>query len=100
MLQPPATIDNANVIAFVVLDPKVHHDTGSLRLFAHGSLQTWFHGLVVAQYENGGGVYLFFCDNNWQCENDTDHASIEDAIETANMKFGVLREQWRFRHES
>ncbi len=75
MTTAPTQIDGAEVIAFVILDPEVHKDSGSLRLYADGALQTSFYGLAIATYDFSG-FYLFFSDIDWETENDTLHGSM------------------------
>ena len=95
MTAAPTQIDGAEVIAFVILDPKIHTDSGSLRLYADGVLQESFYGLAIATYDLSG-IYLFFSDIDWETENDTFHDSVAEAIETAERKFGVTLSQWNF----
>jgi len=95
MTKPPTQIDGADVIAYAILDPAIHKDTGTLRLYADGALQTCFYGLAIATYDVDR-FYLFFCDTNWETENDTLHDSVGDAIETAKRKFGMLPDRWCF----
>lgn len=95
MTTAPPQIDGAEVIAFVVLDPTIHKDSGSLRLYADGALQESFYGLAIATYDLSG-IYLFFSDIDWKTENDTFHDSVAEAMETAQRKFGVTPSQWNF----
>jgi hypothetical protein len=95
MTKPPTQIDGADVVAYAILDPAIHKDTGILRLYADGALQTCFYGLAIATYDLEG-FYLFFCDADWETENDTLHDSVEEAIETAKRKFGMLPSSWCF----
>ena len=97
MLTAPQRIDNARVIAYVVLDPSKHRDTDSIHLIANGTLQTWFYGLAVAQYDHCiDEVYLFYCDSDWETENDTVHSSIQEVFDSAQQKFGVQYTDWHF----
>ena len=92
---PPAMIDSAKIIAYVLLDPITHPDSGLIRLYRDGEIQTSFHGLAIAVYDTpNSGTYLFFCDSEWRSENDTLHDSIDDAIDTANRKFGIHANEW------
>lgn len=93
----PETIDGAVVIFATVLDPVRHRHTGSTRLFAETE-QTWFHGLVIARYGRDsadGDVYLFYCNESWETENDSCYATIEEAVEEAECQFGVTRQDWK-----
>ena len=92
----PEMIDGAVVILSAVLDRDRHRYTGSPSLFA-GSEQRWFHGLAIARYgrdSNDGDVYLFYCDESWESENDSCYSTIEEAIAEATRQFGVSRRDW------
>lgn len=93
MTRPSAQIDGADVVAYEILAPAIHVDTGTPRLYANGALQTYLYGLAIATYDVEN-FYLFFCDSNWEMENDTFHDSVGDAIETAKSKFGILPDDW------
>ncbi len=98
MTKPPIQIDGADVVAYTILDPAIHKDTGALRLYAGGVLQSYFYGLAIATYDVDR-YYLFFCDTEWETENDTLHDSVDEAIETAKRKFGILLDDWCFYFE-
>ena len=70
MAEASRSVDSAVDVAFVQFAPATNKDTGALRLYADGALQTVFHGLAIATYCLEG-FYLFFCDENWRTENDT-----------------------------
>lgn len=91
----PGQIDGAEVVAFVILDPEIHKDSGSPQLYSGGALQTSFYGLAIATYDLSA-FYLFFSDVDWDTENDTWHESVTEAMETAEQKFGVKSSQWHF----
>jgi hypothetical protein len=95
MKTAPRQIDGAEVVAFVILDPEIHMDSGSVRFYADGALQTSFYGLAIATYDLSA-FYLFFSDGDWETENDTLHDSVAEAMETAERKFGVEPSQWDF----
>ena len=95
MKTAPRQIDGAEVVAFVILDPEIHMDSGSVRLYVDGALQTSFYGLAIATYDLSA-FYLFFSDGDWETENDTLHDSVAEAMETAERKFGVEPSQWDF----
>ena len=90
----PDTIDGAEVVCFVRLDPVRHRYTGSTVLREGGREQRWFHGLAVARYKNDDGVYLFYCDRKWETDNDSLYSSIDDALEEATRQFEVAPSDW------
>jgi hypothetical protein len=63
------------------------HATGITRHFRDGELQTGFTRLALAQYQGDDGVYIFYCDDDWNCLNDTLHANLADAEEQAAAEF-------------
>jgi hypothetical protein len=90
-------IDGAVVVLAAVLDPARHGHTGAIRLFAAAE-QTCFHGLAIARYgrdSNDGDVYLFYCDESWETQNDCCYLTIEEAVMEASRQFGVTRQEWR-----
>lgn len=91
----PRQIGGAEVVAYVILNPEIHKDSGSPRLYSDVALQTSFHGLAIATYDLSA-FYLFFSDVDWDTQNDTWHQSVTEAMETAEQKFGVKSSQWTF----
>ncbi|MFL5847978.1 MAG: hypothetical protein ACJ76R_03450 [Solirubrobacteraceae bacterium] len=61
--------------------------TGGARHFRDGQLQTGFTRLALAQYDGEAGVYIFYCDDVWNCLNDTLHADLAEAEEQAAVEF-------------
>jgi hypothetical protein len=43
--------------------------------------------LAIAQYEGEEGVYLFYCDEQWQVVTDTFHDSLAGAVDQAKVEF-------------
>ena len=60
---------------------------GRTRHCRDGELQAGFAGLALAQYDGEDGIYLFYCDENWNCLNDTHHADIAAAEVQAEFEF-------------
>ncbi len=57
--------------------------------------QESFFRLAIATYDLVE-FYLFFCNFDWQADNDTVHGSVAEAMEIADRKFGVKASQWNF----
>jgi hypothetical protein len=90
----PTVIDGATVVCSVVLDASRHRYTGSVTL-RHGDVeQRWFHGLAIAQYPDSSDAYLFYCDSDWETENDSLYSSVADALIEAGQQFGVTQADW------
>jgi hypothetical protein len=93
MHDPPDTLDGAQVLCFTPIDDR-HVVTNDTRHFRDGALQTGFAGLIIANYPGESGYYLYYCDEAWQAENDTWHASLEDAKAQAEFEFRGTRDTW------
>jgi len=88
MTEPPLTIDNARVLRFAGLSGTI--PARKTRHVVEGRVVEDFAGLAIAQYELGEGVYLFYCDAEWNSITDTYHDSIEGAVSQAEFEFGPL----------
>lgn len=86
-------LDGARVLYFTVLDNR-HRRTGATRHYANGELQTGFAGLAIATYGKDDSCYLFYCDSQWEVENDTFHRSLDDAKAQAEFEFLGVSETW------
>lgn len=97
MMKCPETIDGALVILSVELNRSRHRYSGTTRLYAEAE-QKWFHRLVIARYgrdSNQGDVYLFYCNEPWETENDSCYSTIEEAAFEAARQFEVVKEDWQ-----
>ena len=52
-------------------------------------------GTDICGWGADGDVYLFYCDESWETENDSCYATIEEAVEEAERQFGVVRQDWK-----
>jgi hypothetical protein len=68
-MEAPRTIDGARVLK--IADLAATSATGRTRHYHDGEQQTHFSRLALAQYNGDDGVYLFYCDEDWNCLNDT-----------------------------
>jgi len=96
--EPPEYLDGARVLYWTPIDAR-HNRTGQTRHYADGELQTDFKGLAIAAYEASTGipkqeVYLFYCDETWEVQNDTYHNSIEAAKEQAEFEYTGTKSTW------
>jgi hypothetical protein len=90
----PILIDGATVVCSVVLDASRHRYTGSVVLRDGDCEQRWFHGLAIARYPDSKDAYLFYCDRDWDTENDSLYSSVTEAITEATQQFGVTQDDW------
>jgi hypothetical protein len=84
-MRPPSEIDGARVLK--VADLATASSTDRTRHYRHGESQTDFAALALGQYENDAGVYLFYCDESWNCLNDTYHPDLAAAEAQAAHEF-------------
>lgn len=85
MTPPPETLDNARVLFWARSEAEpfgaIHFTTGGI---AH-----LIHGFSICRYVEGGPVYRFSCDLNWEVVQDADYPSIEEAMASATQLFGI-----------
>ncbi|MFD6160617.1 hypothetical protein ACFWF7_31445 [Nocardia sp. NPDC060256] len=84
----PQFIDGARVLR--AADIRGATPTGRTRHFVGGQLVQYFAGLAIAQYESASEMYLFYCDEAWNCITDTFHDDIAAAIVQAELEFGPV----------
>ena len=90
---PPSKIDGAEAKCYVVLTAD-NCPTRATQHFVAGELRTDFDRLVIATYVGEPGAYLFYCDSTWQVITDTQHETIEEAKNQANIEFKNLQNRW------
>ena len=88
MKKPPQAIDNATILR--VADLSGATATGATRHTVDGQVVNQFAALAITQYKSDSGVYLFYCDIDWNPVTDTYHGDIEGAIAQAELEFGPL----------
>jgi len=81
-------LDGAPVLK--VADLAATRPTGRTRHFIGNERVTKFASLALAQYEGDAGVYIFYCDAEWNVITDTLHADLADAEEQARLEFEGL----------
>lgn len=89
MTHAPEHIDGARVLLATDLSTSI--STGETRHVVGDDERNDFAALAVAQYEEEDGVYLLYCDDDWDAITDTHHDSVEQAITQAESEFGPLR---------
>ncbi len=88
MMAPPSTINGATVLC--VSDVSRAASTGRTRHVVGSQEASDFAALAIVKYDVDPGVYLFYCDEDWNAITDTYHENIEDAIKQAAFEFGPL----------
>jgi hypothetical protein len=85
---PPAHIGKAVVLGVADLDAA--SPTGRTRHTVDGREVVDFAALAIVKYEGDSGVYLFYCDDEWNRVTDTYHDNWEHAVAQAEFEFGPV----------
>lgn len=88
-MESPSTIDGGTVLYVADLDRVTK--TGRTRHVVSGQEVSDFAALAIVKYDSDSGVYLFYCDKDWNSVTDTYHENVDRAIEQAEFEFGSLR---------
>ena len=87
---PPEILDRARVLQFASLARS--QPTGKTRHVVGGAEITGFAAVAIARYDDEpNGVYLFYCDRDWNVITDTRHEDIAAALAQADFEFGLLQ---------
>jgi len=89
----PTVIDGASVLCWAETAGIARTDECTFR--AEGQAQSEFAGLAIAQYEPGPDCYLFLCDENWETQNDSNHADLDQARAFAESLYPGISARWR-----
>jgi hypothetical protein len=73
-----------------VADLKASTGTRRTRHIIDGIEEHRFSALAITKYLDDPGVYLLYCDDDWNAVTDIYHDSIEHAIAQASFEFGPL----------
>ena len=73
MGEPPAQLDGADILCWTA------SSRGGFYQLGGSDPPVMVVGMAVAQYADGGPVYLFKCDSAWQVVQDWDCGSVEEA---------------------
>lgn len=88
MIDPPAMLDGASVLR--VADLGQMTTSGRTLHLVAGQRIDEPNALAIAKYEDGEGVYLFYCDRDWNVLADTFHETEEAAMEQARFEFDKI----------
>src|SRR5437870_676102 len=90
----PAELNGARVVATAIVDASVAV-TGNTTHIVAGSILPPSHALAICAYSNQVGVYLFYCDRQWQVLTDTWHASVAEAKAQAEFEYAGASGAWK-----
>jgi hypothetical protein len=88
MQSPPFTLDGARVLKFA--DLTFTRATGQISHYLGDERVTDFAAVALAQYDDGPGVYIVYCDVDWNVITDTVYVDLADAEEQAHLEFTGL----------
>jgi hypothetical protein len=88
MKSPPVTLDGARVLK--VADLTSTRATGQISHYLGDEHVTDFAVVALAQYDDGPGVYIFYCDEDWNVITDTVYVDLADAEDQAHREFTGL----------
>jgi len=92
MIRPPAQLDGATVLQWVV------SRRGCFYALQGAEPPVTVAGMAVCRYPEGGPFYLFKCDPQWEVVGDWDCQSVEEAVELASAHAGGELLEWRLAH--
>ncbi len=90
MNKPPNKIDNAEVLYWAWSGDEPF---GVLH-YTDGTVATEIFGLAICRYKGSDSVYRLSCDKNWETEQDSDYASIEDAMKYLPEQYKNVPVNW------
>jgi len=83
----PTELDGAAVLSTAIVLPA--GGTWRTEHFRDGVLlNDGIRNLAIARYTKPDGVYLFYCDADWNVLTDTLHLTVEAAVGQAQFEFG------------
>jgi hypothetical protein len=90
MRKPPETIDNAEVLYWAWAGDRPF----GLLKYNDGSVAVEIYGLAICRYKDTGSIYRFSCDKNWETEQDSNYASVEDAMNLLPEQYINVNANW------
>ena len=88
----PSELDGSKVIASAVVDAAVRHTGATVHRGPDGVIPP-ASALAIVQGE--AGVYLFYCDREWQVLAYTWHSSVSDAKTQAEFEYAGVSNKWK-----
>jgi hypothetical protein len=92
MTAAPSEIDGAKVIATAVVEGAVRPTGGTIHRGPDGVIPS---ASALAIVEGEAGIYLLYCDREWQVLTDTWHASVNNAKAQAEFEYAGISAQWK-----
>ena len=92
-MKPPIKIDNAIVLEWAWAGVKPF----GLLSSSDNEITIEIFGFAICKYENSNIIYRFSCDKSWECKQDNDNESIEEAKQLPrnynikNIKWNIVK---------
>jgi hypothetical protein len=96
MGQQPTELNGARVLAIANVASGTR-PTGNTEHIVEGNVLPPAHALAICAYPHQPGVYLFYCDREWQVLTDTWHASVAEAKAQAEFEYAGASGTWKTR---
>ncbi len=90
-MKPPNTIDNAKVLEWAWSG---NEPFGEIKDTNNIQPSIKIFGLALCQYEKSGTIYRFSCTEEWECEQDTNYSSIEEAKLNIPKQYQSQKIKW------
>lgn len=81
------------ILREVTLGPQ-HRETGFTRHYNFGVLQKMPAKLQIASFEGDSGFYLYYLNDNGECQSDTYHETLDHAQQQGKAEFQVSPDEW------
>lgn len=92
MAPAPAELDGFKVITTAVVDETVRTTGATIHRGPDGVIPP-ANALAIVMGE--AGVYLLYCDGEWQVLTDTWHSSVRDAKAQAEFEYAGISQKWK-----
>ena len=89
-MKPPLQLDGADVVLWAWSSPEPFFAMPVVP----GSDSVPIHGLAICRYAESGAVYRFSGNANWEVENDSPWASVDEALRGNSGQYDATVE-WR-----
>jgi hypothetical protein len=92
MIPAPAELDGFKVVASAVVDEAVRATGATIHRGPDGVIPP-AKALAIVMGE--AGVYLLYCDGEWQALTDTWHSSVSAAKAQAEFEYAGISKKWK-----
>ena len=60
-----------------------------------GEVASEIYGLAICSYTDGGKVYRFSCNADWETEQDSDYSTVAEAKNTLPEQYRAVEASWQ-----